>query len=583
MQITVNGKPLVVSDSKKNLHTLLAEGGIRLNAPCGGNGRCGKCRVRIANAPEPTAAERAMLAAEELAQGIRLACHTRPSDGMAVTLEQQNDRAARIATEGNAVEYPLAPQVAVRTVTLPAPSLQDQRSDLVRLTEALGVAELTASPEALNALAAGLRAGSWTVTVALRGGTLLDVNPTRVLGVAVDIGTTTLAAYLVDLQTGEELAVASSLNPQKPWGDDVISRCDAAAGGALAALQAAVAGEVDALVGRLCGQAHAARHEVYHMTVAGNTVMLHLFAGVSPANIAQSPFVPVWTGALDLNAAAVGLTLHRMAQVSLLPAVAGYVGADTVAAMLATGMKEDGPATLMIDIGTNGEIALAAGSALYACSTAAGPAFEGAHISAGMGGVAGAINRVEVAGDTLRYDTIGNEPARGICGSGLLDMVACLLGAGAIDDTGRIDGDGAPQWLAAQDDKVALDRPAGIFLTGRDVREVQLAKGAIAAGVQVLLQQAGIEADAVQRVCLAGGFGSYMDRASACRIGLLPQVLEGRTAAVGNASGAGAKAALLSSAAMEEAKRLATAVRYVELSARRDFQDAFMDNMLFPA
>ncbi len=580
MRIVVNGRTMEVPEGSTNLHTLLTGQGVRLTAPCGGNGRCGKCRVRIADAPTPTGAERALLSAQDLADGVRLACHTLPVDGMVVTVEEP-PATAHIATEGSAVAYPLRPPVEVRTVELPPPALGDQRGDLNRLADGLGLPGLTAGPETLTRLSQVLREGDWTVTTVCYAETLLDVNPPRALGVAVDIGTTTLAAYLLDLQTGDELAVESALNPQKPWGDDVISRCDAAGAGALAGLQAAVTGELNAMVGRLCARVGAAREQVFHMTVAGNTVMLHLFAGVSPAQIAQAPFVPVWTGTLDLPAGGLGLTLHPHAVVTVLPAVAGYVGADTVAAMVAAGLREDGPATLLIDIGTNGEIALAAGGALYACSTAAGPAFEGAHISAGMGGVAGAIHRVTTGDGKLLCRTIGDGPARGICGSGLLDLVAVLLDVGAIDDTGRMDEDTAPGWLTLEGGRVAVDRERDIWLTGRDVREVQLAKGAIAAGIQVLLAQAGVRAAEVERVCLAGGFGSYLDRDSACRIGLLPKELRDRTVAVGNASGAGAKAALLSREAMDEARRLARAVRYVELSARKDFQDAFLDQMMF--
>ena len=281
-----------------------------------------------------------------------------------------------------------------------------------------------------------------------------------------------------------------------------------------------------------------------------------------------------------IQAAELGLALNRSAVVSLLPCVAGYVGADTSAAMLAAGMREDGDTVLLIDIGTNGEIALSANGRLFACSTAAGPAFEGAHISCGMGGVTGAISQVKVDGG-IKYRTIGNTVAAGICGSGLLDLIAGFLDVGAIDETGRINADGAPPWVKIVDGKLAVDRVRGIFVTQRDVREVQLAKGAIAAGVDVLLREAGIGVSDIRHVHLAGGFGSFMDKRSACRIGLIPPELVQRTSAMGNGSGAGAKAALLSKEAMAEAERLAQAVRYVELSVRQDFQDAFVDKMMF--
>ena len=581
MTIKLNGKAVEAgAKTDETLYELMTGLGYRLNAPCGGGGRCGKCRVRIANAGQATEGDSRLISKEDLADGVRLACCTKPFDGMEVSFEQTGERAAHIATEGRAVQYPFSPVVSAINVRLIAPRLDDQIDDLERLAGALGMERLDAHREALRKLPSCLRENGWNVTALLSGSRLLDVNPARVLGVAVDIGTTTLASYLLDLETGVELAVASALNPQKAWGDDVITRADAARSGNLDALQAAVAGEIDGLIARMCNEAGTDRSSVYHVTLAGNTVMMHLFAGVSPENIAQSPFIPAFTSAVNISASELGIHVNPAAVLTLLPCVAGYVGADTVAGLLAVGMREDSEPMLLIDIGTNGEIALSAGGRLFACSTAAGPAFEGAHISAGMGGVAGAINKAVVEGG-IRFTTIGNGPARGICGSGLLDLVAGLIDTGAIEDTGRIDEDAVPAWLPMEDGKVVVDRAAGICLTGRDIREVQLAKGAIAAGVEVLLAEAGVGIGDVRHLWLAGGFGSYMDKRSAARIGLIPQALENRTQAVGNSSGAGAKAALLSREAMAEACRLAKAVKYVELSARKDFQDLFVERMFF--
>lgn len=581
MKMTVNGDSVIADTSKgATVYSLLASQGYRLNAPCGGGGRCGKCRVTIANAPEPTEAEKRLLSREDLEAGVRLACVTTARDGMSIRFEQANAWQANIATASTSTEYYFQPLVTAKTVTLTEPGLADQRADLDRLAEALGVDGLTVPVEVLQDLPSSLRQHGWTVTAVLRGNTLIGLNPERLLGVALDIGTTTLAAYLIDLCTGEEVAVCSALNPQKAWGDDVITRADYAKAGGLEALQGALAGEIDAMIGRLCLDAGVCRQNVVHAVVAGNTVMMHLFAGVSPEHIAQAPFVPAFASAMELPAAALGLQIYRHAVVSLLPCVAGYIGADTVAGLLAAGMNEHSEPTLLIDIGTNGEIALAAGGRLYACSAAAGPAFEGAHIRCGMGGVAGAINTVTVDGG-IRFTTIGGRRPKGICGSGLLDLVAGLLDAGAIDDTGRLNRDGAPHWITMDSEGVVIDGPSGIMLTSRDIREVQLAKGAVAAGIEVLLAEAGLCAEDVRQVYLAGGFGSYLDRRSAARIGLIPPVLEGRVAAIGNSAGAGAKAVLLSAVALEEAVWLAKSTRYVELSARADFQQAFMEKMLF--
>ena len=581
MNITLNGKALDIAvHPDDTLYDIITAKGLHINAPCGGCGRCGKCRVTVEPAGEPTPTEIRLLSREDIASGVRLACVTKPTEGMAVRFNSMNSALAQIATEGRSVHYAFSPRLKLLRAELPAPTLQDQAGDIERLARALGYEKLEASPAVLRKLPNTLRNGAWKVSAAVAGDRILGVNPAAVLGLAVDIGTTTLAGYLVDLETGKELAVASALNPQKAFGDDVISRADRARAGDLERLQHAVAAEIDTLALRLCKLAEKEKTDIYHAVFAGNTVMTHLFAGVSPEHIAESPFIPAFTGAVDVPARTLGLAVNPEAVATLLPCVAGYVGADIVAGMLAAGMREDAEPTLLIDIGTNGEIALAAGGRLHACSTAAGPAFEGAHISCGMGGVEGAVNWAVLDG-RLHFGTIGNAKPAGICGSGLIDLVAGLLDCGAIDDTGRLDGDAAPGWLPVKDGKVVLDEETDIHLTGRDIREVQLAKGAIAAGVEVLAREAGVALSDIERVYLAGGFGSYMDKRSAARIGLIPPELMDRTAAIGNSSGAGAKAALLSGEAMAEAERLARAVQYVELSARPDFQDLFMDKMMF--
>jgi uncharacterized 2Fe-2S/4Fe-4S cluster protein (DUF4445 family) len=581
MTIKLNGKTVDVDEKRgESLYALMTGLGLRLNAPCGGGGRCGKCRVVIAGAKEPTETDRRLIDARDLDAGVRLACATAPFEGMDVRFEQTGERPAQIVTEGRSVSYPFAPAVALRQAVMDAPDLTAQASDLDRMAAALGMEQLRAGRATLRKLPGEFRRSGWKSSAVLRGSLLVDMNPGGVYGVAIDIGTTTLAGYLVDLGTGAQVALASALNPQKAWGDDVITRADVAGAGGLDSLQAAVAAEIDGMIGRMCSQAGIDRQTVYHVALAGNTVMMHLFAGVSPENIAQAPFIPAFTSEMEFSCAELGLHLHPHAFATLLPCVAGYVGADIVAGMLAVGMREDCGPSLLIDIGTNGEIALCAGGRLYACSTAAGPAFEGAHISSGMGGVEGAINKARVDGG-VQFTTIGDAPARGICGSGLLDLIAGFLDAGAIDDTGRIDIDAAPPWVQIDNGKIVIDSDAGIYLTGRDIREVQLAKGAIAAGIDVLVAEANICLSDIERVWLAGGFGSYMDKRSAGRVGLIPAELVDKTVAVGNSSGAGARASLLSMEAMAEAARLAKAVKYVELSARKDFQDAFMDKMMF--
>ncbi|MDD3242515.1 MAG: ASKHA domain-containing protein [Eubacteriales bacterium] len=581
MTIWIDGKPFSAREGM--LLDALVEAGAKVPAPCGGNGRCGKCLVRIHDAGEPTAQEIKLLNPAQIAQGWRLACKTPVCEGMRVDTPAEKT-GAKIAVEGRNALYAVEPSVRVLPFALEKPHIGDQRDDARRLLEALDGAE-TIHPAALAKLPFALRAQDFAGEAVVCRGEVLDViaPQQRVLGVAVDIGTTTLAAYLVDLRRGAQLASTSRLNPQKARGDDVITRCDHAKSQGVDELQKMVTSAVGDMAAQMCGQVQADAKQIYEMTIAGNTVMLHLFAGISPENIAQAPFVPVWTREMLLESAALAIALNPAAKILLLPCVAGYVGADTVAAMLSCGMHEHTETSLLIDIGTNGEIALCTGEKIYACSTAAGPAFEGAHIRCGVGSVTGAINSVKVQGEKLSYTTIGDGQPCGICGSGLVDLAAVLLAHGALDVTGMMDeeeSDGALRpYFTEEGFFPAPEQQIGIVQ--KDIRELQLAKGAIAAGVDVLLAAAGIPVGQVDHLYLAGGFGTYMDKDSAAAIGLIPAALLKKTEAVGNAAGTGAKAVLLSAQMEAQARALARQTEYIELSARPEFQNAFMDKMMF--
>jgi uncharacterized 2Fe-2S/4Fe-4S cluster protein (DUF4445 family) len=415
-------------------------------------------------------------------------------------------------------------------------------------------------------------------------------------GVAVDLCTTTVAAYLYDLASGRRLGVLSALNPQSRHGADVVSRIEyentEPKGGAV--LQSEIAALIDDLIGQFGAERDLrGPNAPRRLCVAGNTTMLHFLAGVPARGIAVAPFTPAFLGPLEKKPAEIGI--RRLAPdgaVILLPCVAAYVGADIVADIHACALTETEGTELLIDLGTNGEIVLKAGKRLLACSCAAGPAFEGANISSGVGGIAGAIDTVRFdrqSGD-LRLTTIQNKPAVGVCGSGLVDAAAAFLDAGLIDETGRmIDPaeDEAADLPAALLDRVeetadgmrAVRLTGTIRLTQKDVRELQNAKAAIAAGVDTLLAAAGITAADVGRVWLAGGFGSVLDQQSAARIGLYPAGLAARAA--GDAAGAGACCALVSAAALGDMTRIRDRVEYIELSGLPGFMDAYINHMLF--
>jgi uncharacterized 2Fe-2S/4Fe-4S cluster protein (DUF4445 family) len=429
-------------------------------------------------------------------------------------------------------------------------------------------------------------------------------GPKSLLGIAFDLGTTTVVGYLLDLETGEQRAVASLLNPQTRYGDDVVSRIAfSQREGGLDTLQKEIVGALNRIVAttvaeasKQCGEPISTR-DVLAVTVVGNTTMQHLLLGISPAALAQSPYVPAVMSARRVSAQALGLDVHPEAHIWTLPNIAGWVGADTVGVLLATGIYEDEDISLAIDIGTNGEMAMGSRERLITCSTAAGPAFEGAHLSCGMRAAEGAIDAVHLDGD-IWWHSIGDAPPRGVCGSGLVDLVAEMLRTGIINVTGmmedgqalRHNGQARLAERISQEGRmrafelVEAAQGAGgrpVRVTQRDVRELQLAKGAIRAGIEILMKELGVTPADVQRVYLAGAFGNYVRPESALAIGLIPHFPQAEIIPVGNAAGSGAKMALLSRSSRELASMLVHRVEYLELSGRPDFQEEFSEAMLF--
>ena len=582
----------IVAEAQANerLIDALTRAGTTISAPCGGRCFCGKCRVRVVgNAGAIAPAERRFLRAEELAAGWRLACAARVRGDLEVWADENQ---ASVLVEGSAAEERrLDPPVQILQGSVPAPSLADQRSDLERFLTAIDAKDASMRLDLLAALPDVIRE-TGEVSAAMfavdgrREVLAVGAAPLNALGVAVDIGTTTLAAYLVDLKTGEQLVTASMLNPQRPYGGDVISRAESAGQGEEQAARLAdlARGAVREMTERMLDEAGMSAQDVRHLALVGNTMMMHLLAKLETKNIARLPFVPVYTRMLHLRAEALGLP-YPGAMVTLGPCVSGYVGADTIAALLACDMDEKPGLSLMIDIGTNGEIALGGRDRLLCCSAAAGPAFEGAHIRCGSGAVAGAIDRVKIADGEVQVTTIGGAAPVSICGSGIVDAVAQMLDAGILDETGRIDEDEIPEAyedrLLESDGGLAFRLAGEVYICQKDIREVQLAKAAIAAGIEILLDAADARLADVDSLYLAGGFGNFIDRQSACRIGLLPPELFERIRPIGNGAGAGAKRLVLEREALERAETMRRRMEYIELSASADFQERFAENMLF--
>lgn len=589
-------------DNDTLLQTLQAHD-IHLSAPCGGVGKCGKCAVRVSDeeAAGPRSPEEDRHA--PAGSGLRLACRAVPRSPLTVTLAETVKTAADdSAAKGGTLVLPVAGIPMVRSVELmlEPPSLADQRSVHRRLMDELDdrstVVSLSAVRDAGRLMkdlsepraAAGLVVSgpSGDLLVAVEDG-VRDSLP----ALAIDIGTTTIAAYLVDLAGHRVLAVRSEENNQGRFGADVISRIAATNQGK--DLTSVVRSQLSQMIESLAESAQITPDGILAATVVGNPTMIHILVGLDADPIGRSPFMPLSSEQLELRMAALDLPGHPEARIVVAPGLSAYVGADTVADILASRMNEAEHLSLLIDIGTNGEMVLGDSRGLMACSTAAGPAFEGANIRCGSGGIPGAIDEVGRDKDRLVLGTIGDEPPKSICGTGLMDLVALLLEDGIVDETGRLDLDTAradPAYrnrITEVDGEAAIavttqGEPGDVVLTQGDVRQVQLAKGAIAAGVRTLVHEAGVDPQDIATVYLAGGFGTYVKPESALRVGLIPNLPAERVVAVGNAAGAGAARILVDSASREEANRIVAMSRYIELSRSQAFQQFFIDEMIFP-
>ncbi|HHR84889.1 MAG TPA: DUF4445 domain-containing protein [Candidatus Acetothermia bacterium] len=443
----------------------------------------------------------------------------------------------------------------------------------------------------LKKLPSILRDSGFSLTVIKTEKEILNLLPNdhsdEIYGVAIDIGTTTLACYLFDLTSGHQLAVAAGSNPQSAFGADVISRIGYVREQGEEGSEELRRLVVDALNQLITGMAQEAgieRDAIYKVTVVGNPTMLHLFLGIDPAAIDHSPYVPVIQNGLTLRGEEVGLAVSPLARVETLPAISAYVGSDIVAGMLYADMGTKDEIELFLDIGTNGEVVLSVGDRMFACSTAAGPAFEGASISQGMSALDGAIHQVTIEDGELSCSVIGGKEARGICGSGLLDAVAALRKIGLVDSSGRLRKSEHPlsSRIEGEGTRARFLLSNGVYLTQKDIREFQLAKGAIRAGIEVLLEHAAIDSDDINRLLVGGAFGSSLSSLSLLRTGLLPPISVERIRFVGNSAGQGAKLALRDRKLASRLQQLAKDTEYIELSFIESFSHRFIRQMRFP-
>jgi len=566
--------------------------GLGISSVCGGRGTCHTCRMRVLSGilSEPTPSEIEVFSPQELSDGWRLACQVYPRRDCRLSVPAESmTTAQRLQVEGLAVTVTPEPVIKAYHLRLPVPSLDDPQADADRILEKLnqqyGQHCTRVDIDVLRTISPKLRAWNWECQATVRNDEVIAVGswPSRQLGLAIDLGTTKIAGYLVDLSNGQTLASQGLINPQASYGDDIISRISAVIkspdGGAT--LKRLALEALNDLAVSLCAGIAASVEEIVDAVVVGNTAMHHLFLGLPVEQLALSPFAPVVSHALDMKAREAGLHIASGAFVHLLPNVAGFVGADHVAMLLATGVAQAEGPVVALDIGTNTELSLVNNGRIMAVSCASGPAFEGGHIKYGMRASRGAIERLRIKGDEVQYQTIDEAPPVGICGSGILDAVAQLYLAGIVDEGGRIKANHPRVHTdKGQREFVLVDRqkehPA-ITITQKDVRELQLAKAAIRTGIQLLLEMNDFTEEQIGQVVIAGAFGSYIDLSSAVTVGLLPPLPLHYFRQVGNAAGMGAKMALVSLAKREEAQDIASRTHYVELASAPNFKQTFIE------
>jgi len=583
--------------------------GININMPCGGQGTCGKCRIQITTETKtnPCQIEQDIFSQEELKMGWRLACQTSVQNDLTVYIPDESliVTSQKILTKGRGIEQiQTKPAISKIYVELAEPTREDNKPDVERLSKQIGEHKL--GLEQLKKLPKFLRENEFKGTAVLADHVLIDLEPgdttNQCYGAAFDIGTSTIVGSLMDLCNGSEIAVTSGINPQVSYGDDVLSRIEHASSciDCLDQLRTQVIASINKMIESMCQQKDINREHIYEVVIAGNTTMEHLLCGIDPSSLGKIPFVPVHSKGMMFFASEFGISVNHRGLVYLFPIIGGFVGGDITAGILITNLTCEKSPYLLVDVGTNGEIVIVKDEKFWAASTAAGPAFEGARISCGMRATHGAIEKV-VFDDDVRCSTIGNASPIGLCGSGLIDLAAELLKNGLLSTSGQLLSD---DQLPAQipdaikkrirkneDDQIEFlvyEQTQGrkdlkVVVTQKDIRELQLAVGAIRAGVEIMLRKTDTKVEDIENIFIAGGFGSFIRRTNAQRIGLIPKdVPHNKISFIGNSSLDGAQLALLSTNARQRAEEITKIVTHIQLSLDMGFQTEFANAMIFP-
>lgn len=558
----------ILAEKGSNLLQALRDAGVEINAPCGGRGVCGKCKVKLYKETEE----------------IVKACETTVESDLELDLYME-EKGYQILTLGEAKAVKFDPELRKTKVWVPECPFGKSISDWTRFSGALQEKVPVRNGYQVNLSAASMlhkllnkgQGEVWAVTFEDQVLKVSDTEP-EIYMAAFDIGTTTVASYLLNGSTGEVVTVSSRRNPQTMFGADVISRANYALEQGMEELTTVIREALMELLNEMAQKAGIEREDIYLISIAGNTCMHHMFLGISVESLVHAPYNPTVSEQMVLKASDYDIRIHPEGRILMLPNIAGFVGADTTACVISSALFEQSEWTLLIDIGTNGEMVLGKGKKMITCSTAAGPAFEGAKISCGMRGAEGAISKVKWADNHWEYETIGNGKAKGLCGSGLLDVAAELLTSGQMDESGMFT-DGKEVVLAEGRDS---ENGEPIVLLQKDIRELQLAKAAIAAGIHLLAERMEISMDEIRNVWIAGAFGSFLSPDSACTIGLIPTELRGRIKPLGNAAGEGAKQVLQNKELWKTAGEKVEHVEFLELASLPQFQDCFVDELEFP-
>ncbi|MGB7095593.1 MAG: ASKHA domain-containing protein [Anaerolineales bacterium] len=570
--------------------------GVGLVSLCGGEGWCESCLVRIAKGEvnPPTQPEMDYLGDKELADGFRLACQVTPCTDVRIDIPPESlSTPQRLQVEGKDFDIPLAPSVEVIDLEISPPTLEDLRADADRVKDTLaenGFPDAHFELPVLTTISDVLRENKWSARFVVRESEIIAILPSGsgIYGISVDIGTTKLALYLVDLLTGEVVEKVGEMNPQIAYGEDVVSRIAYTTQNqdGLRTLQTALVNALNKLIQDVCKSTEINHWQIVDAVIVGNTAMHHLFAGLPVEQLAFAPYVPAVSEPLDFRATAIGIKLAPGSYIHLLPNIAGYVGADHSAVILSTELWKTDKTVLAIDIGTNTEISLVSKGQLMSCSCASGPAFEGAHITNGMRAAPGAIERVQIIDGKIKTFTIDDEPPIGICGSGILDVVAEMKSANLMDERGaliegrlniRKSNKNHLEFLLVPGESSGNERD--ITVSRKDVNEIQLAKAAIKAGQEILMTTAGITPEDIDEIIIAGAFGTYIDVPNAISVGMFPNIPVQRFRQIGNAAGMGAVQALISVNHRQLIKDVIKNVDYIELTTVENFQKEFVKAM----